>query len=139
MVTAVLRRGSFDCSWAWTEVNDSSDPAAASSTNQRLGMVSSLSALPLFWSSALCRRTPKKGRQCPLLWRRCLDSMRSDGSRPRPGGQPSRTIHIPAMSTLAELCTAAHKHYEAGEWRQAEQLYRQVLRTDPYHAEAALQ
>src|SRR5437016_1514162 len=40
------------------------------------------------------------------------------------------------MPTVAELFSLAWKHHQAGNVTQAEQLYRQVLQTDPRHADA---
>src|SRR5436190_1020036 len=41
------------------------------------------------------------------------------------------------MATTADLFALARHYHQAGDLRQAESLYRQVLRTDPGHAEAS--
>jgi len=40
------------------------------------------------------------------------------------------------MTAIAEMFSLAWKHYQAGNFSQAEQLYRQILQADPSHAEA---
>jgi protein O-GlcNAc transferase len=37
---------------------------------------------------------------------------------------------------ISPLLQSAREHQQAGRLREAEQLYQQVLATDPYHAEA---
>ena len=52
------------------------------------------------------------------------------------GPRSGRLLSSPLMATSAEAFQAAFAHHQAGQLREAEAIYRQILQTDPHHVEA---
>ena len=90
---------------------------------------------PLMDGKRFARHVEHAYRQ---MWRKwCQQPPPAGADSPKSPDQPiSRRGNEPASTSLRQSLDAAWRHYQMGQWDQAEQLYLQVLEVDPNQVDA---